>query len=614
MQPQRLNLIWTSCFLLFVSSLALSQAPTTPTPPKASAKAKEPAVAVLGTIKGQVTTDDGRILGNTVILARSINGTASMKTAQVDGEGRFVLRDIPAAVYLIFATAPGYIDESIAVGEINQIPRHLIGADLKIRLVKGGVITGTVTNSKGEGLVGVPVRAAPAVGTGSVLMAPGGGQGLGETDDRGVYRIYGLNPGQYIVDAGGGGQFARFATTGFELDVPTFYPSSTYDTAVPVTVRAGEEAIGVDIRYKGAEGHSLSGKISGSLDSAAMPALSVMLAHAGTNTPVSTTVVATTDANRAYSFDGLADGNYDLSAIFLSNPSENASAASRRVTIRGSDLTGIELVMAPLAAITGSFKLEAIAPENKCDKRGSELLEIMLEVPRDDPKKRSSKLLSTLFSTFSSSLNVGGDFSVRNLEAGTYRPQISLPTEAWYLRSITAPSVASAQPPAAVTGQATGPSSAGESRPAPSVSWPGIINVRAGAKISGVSIIVGQDAAGVRGRVVMSPAKSLIPQNLRVHLVPAEPADGQNVLRYFETAVEREGNFALTNLAPGRYFVLPRISPPPATDEKPRPIALDPTARVTLRREAEAANNVLELKPCQRATDVSLPFKLNPER
>jgi hypothetical protein len=106
--------------------------------------------------------------------------------------------------------------------------------------------------------------------------------------------------------------------------------------------------------------------------------------------------------------------------------------------------------------------------------------------------------------------------------------------------------------------------------------------------------------------------KTVIPQNLRVHLVPAETAEAQNVLRYFEGAVERDGNFALTNLAPGRYFMLPRISPSAGTDEKPRPTALDPTERATLRREAEAANNVLELKPCQRATDVSLPFKVSP--
>ena len=58
--------------------------------------------------------------------------------------------------------APGYIDQSMSVGNPLQWPRYLIGADVSISMVKGGVITGLATNPKGEPMVGVPVHATLA--------------------------------------------------------------------------------------------------------------------------------------------------------------------------------------------------------------------------------------------------------------------------------------------------------------------------------------------------------------------------------------------------------------------------------------------------------------------
>jgi hypothetical protein len=42
------------------------------------------------------------------------------------------------------------------------------------------------------------------------------------------------------------------------------------------------------------------------------------------------------------------------------------------------------------------------------------------------------------------------------------------------------------------------------------------------------------------------------------------------------------------------------------TERVSRPVAFDPTARATLRREAETLNNIAELKPCQRVVDLEL--------
>ncbi|HKR60944.1 MAG TPA: carboxypeptidase-like regulatory domain-containing protein, partial [Pyrinomonadaceae bacterium] len=93
-------------------------------------KPKAPAVSRTGSIKGRVRADDGRVLANATVVARPINGVPGMKAVGVDAEGRFTLDDMPAALYLVFATAPGYIDEQLAIGELDQFPRHLIGSQI----------------------------------------------------------------------------------------------------------------------------------------------------------------------------------------------------------------------------------------------------------------------------------------------------------------------------------------------------------------------------------------------------------------------------------------------------------------------------------------------------
>ena len=118
---------------------------------------------------------------------------------------------MPPAAYLVIATAPGYIDRSTSLGDPSQWPRHLIGSNVRVTMIKGGVITGIVTDARGEPVTGVPVRAITMGGGNlSSLSSFLGGGGNSETDDRGIYRIYGVLPGQYMVQAGGKGSVGQF--------------------------------------------------------------------------------------------------------------------------------------------------------------------------------------------------------------------------------------------------------------------------------------------------------------------------------------------------------------------------------------------------------------------
>jgi hypothetical protein len=195
-------------------------------------------------------------------------------------------------------------------------------------------------------------------------------------------------------------------------------------------------------------------------------------------------------------------------------------------------------------------------------------------------------------------LNEKGEFVLRNLQPTRYRLDIKLPTESWYVRAINLPAAATRTEAAAAT-----PAHPAAASPNLAL-WQGTLMIKSGESLSGVSIIVGQDAAGLRGRV--APAGPAIREGTRVHLVPVEREQANNVLRYSETFVKSDGTFALTNLAPGRYFILSRVEAPTAPDVSPRPIAWDAAARTKLRSEAEAAKTIVELKPCEQKTDYEL--------
>jgi hypothetical protein len=581
---------------------AASKAPapgTTPTVQKPAAKDGTPQ-PITGKITGHLSASDGQPLLSASVVVQSLTGMPAAKPTRPDAEGRFVFDDLVPGAYLVVGTAPGYIDQSMSLGSFGDWPRHLIGSDVKVNMIRGGVITGLLTNAKGEPMVGVPVHATVTNVLASSLLSYIGGGSVTETDDRGVYRIYGLLPGQYTVNAGGKGPFGQFTPSGFDLDAPTYYPSTSRDTAVPVSVRSGDETTGVDIKYRGGQGHSISGVVLGNITStAATGAVTVMLAHAGTASIVSMEFAATADPRRAFSFNGVADGEYDLLASYLTNPNDNALIGGKRVTVRGDDLAGVELNLVPLGSVAGTILLDPIKPEDKCDKRGSQVIETVLRLPRDETRKAPAQPLMAMYSGLGQ-LNDKGEFTQRNLGPGRYRLDIELPSNNWYVRAITLAASATRVTPTAST------TTSSQRTPATpeSAGWQGTLTLKSGEALSGVSIMVGQDAAVLRGRA--APEGSVVAEGTSVHLVPADREQANNVLRYSQAIVKRDGSFVFTNMAPGRYFILSRVEPSSELDASPRPVAWDPVERAKLRRQAEAAKTEVELKPCQAMTDYLL--------
>jgi hypothetical protein len=176
----------------------------------------------------------------------------------------------------------------------------------------------------------------------------------------------------------------------------------------------------------------------------------VSLKHASANAPESFAFLRPGAGERGFSFEGLADGDYDLAAQSLSADEENSAAPSRRVQLRGADVTGVNLTLAPLGSISGRLVFEPAKPapdKNACQHAATPRpAQTVIYARFDDPNGTSNQpfLLNTRTET---TANDKGDFTVRSLAAGRYRPAVRLPDENFYVRAMEFPSTSTSSQP-----------------------------------------------------------------------------------------------------------------------------------------------------------------------
>jgi Carboxypeptidase regulatory-like domain len=549
------------------------------------------ALARTGVISGRVVNENGQPVSHAAIFVSSPTDLTQARAISTDDNGNFQVSGLDALVYIVRALAPAHVT---APGDSEALPSYYrIGDSVTISLIKGGVITGTVTSSTGEPLVQAGVRAI------LIREANGKPPSLGRfvversTDDRGAYRIYGLSTGTYIVAAGGRGN-SYFSNNAYDTDAPTYAPSSARDTAMEVNVRAGEETT-ADIRYRGESGHTVSGAVNGPI--APNSSANITLAQIVNGVPLPSGFSVQAFNRKGFAFYGVADGEYDLIAQSITDPRETIASESRRVTVKGADVSGIELVVKELASIRGRLVLETTTAADCKNKRQPLLSETVLVARRSEKNTPRDQLAFP--NSFAQSVpDKSGDFALSNLAPGQFRLNTRFFAKYWYLHSmvrenpgapISKTSLVNRQADVARTG----------------------INLKFGERISGVTVTLAAGAASLRGAVKQPEGESL-PARLYLLLVPVEKENAEDVLRFFTTAVKADGTFAFNNLPPGRYWALARqaADTDPQSDATLRALEEGDT-RLKIRRAAEAATTVVEFKPCQNVIDYQLPFKIS---
>jgi len=536
-----------------------------------------------GTISGQVVSDNGQPIASASLFIRATNSFNTARGTSSDSEGNFHINNLEPGLYMITASAPTYATEPLPAPVYYRL-----GDAVRLEMVRGGVITGTVTNSSNDPVIGVRVRAV-RIRDAKGQTSKSASFGLQErtTDDRGVYRIYGLLPGTYLISAGGSGSSAGFTSVfnPFENDVPTYAPSATRDNAAEIGVRSGEETT-ADIRYRGERGYTISGTVKLTNTNGA----SVTLRAIGNSVPLASAFQMS--GARGFAFPGLPDGEYTLRAQEIvsadSSTPQLATSITKRITIKGANVTGIELMTTPMSSISGRIVLEPSKIPECQGKRAPLFAETLVQLQRPEKDAQDEDGIFVGLIGGSASPDANGALSWRNVMPGRYRFEPRFYARYWYLKSITTKTPGAK--PQTIDAAAN---------------W---TTTKSGDQLTGLTITLAEGAASIRGRLALAEGAVAQPGTI-VYLVPAEPDKATEVLRFFATDVASDGTFALNNLPPGKYLALTQtnVDAQISTQAKLRePETEAAAARAKLHRAAETKKTEIELKPCQNLADYQL--------
>ena len=540
-------------------------------------------------ITGRVVNESGQPLPNARVSLVPIGGGRRTGLTNTDSDGVFKVTGLDPVPYRIHVAVPAYIATANEPEVGPSAKQYKVGDSARFVFTKGGVITGTVTTANDDPVIGIAVRAYMGRNQKDQRI-PNAMVRESTTDDRGVYRIYGLPTGTYKVAAGGANEHYQGPLGAFDTFVPTYAPSSsTRDGAVEISVRTGEEANNVDINFRREMGRTISGAVSGSGIEAGFSVNLTTVAPAGSQSNLSR---SNQPGISQFAFHGIADGDYYLTAQSHSQSGEVALTEPQLIRVRGADVEDVDLTFRALGSVSGRVQLEESKVTECQGKQPPAFKEMSIAAwhKDSDTARNQPQFIWSIGAPVIPDSQ--GNFTIRNLASSQYYFVTRFPAKSWYLKSIAmSPATANAvtRKPVDVTRVWT--------------------NVKTGDRLSGLVVTIAQGGASLQGQVVASEGAT-VPDKLFVFLVPTEREAAEEPRRFYGSAVTEEGKIGLYNLAPGRYWILAQ----PANDIAQASFAKmrmpdETETRARLRRDAEAAKIEIELKPCQDVVDFRLPLK-----
>jgi hypothetical protein len=213
-----------------------------------------------------------------------------------DRSGQFLFSNVPEGLYLLMAVREGYFPAAYGqrrpTGQGTPIQvTHDSDFFTQLGMRHKGAITGRVLDENGVGIEGVPVVAYRA-------RLPLRSVGRATSDDRGVYRIHGMDPGKYWVRS------AAYTLDDGSGLLPTFGPQSRE------AVQARVHQVSLDADTLDADIHTEPGalfRLRGVVQCLAGPVAVTLSSETGRK---STQAVC----NVPYMFEGLAPGLYEVFA------------------------------------------------------------------------------------------------------------------------------------------------------------------------------------------------------------------------------------------------------------------------------------------------------------
>ncbi len=490
--------------------------------------------ASTSTISGKVTMGGKGVSGVVVGLAiatpsNSIEITRLRAVTNEDGEYRFA--NVPANTYDVLVSEPQYVQSErtrVTIGKNEAIE------NIDVTLIRGGVITGRISDADGRAVVEEEIYFS-AIATRGVSYLR-----TVRTDDRGVYRGFGIPPGRYIVAAGKDSS-ASFGRVGFARQ-RTYYPRALNRAdATVIQVDEGSETTNIDIVLGRqlpsyiARGRIIDGDTSQPLPNAHLGLQFFFDANGST----SNSKVAESTKDGEFKIENLAPGKY---AVYL-DPQTDSELLSEpvRFEVTDQDIDGLLIKVSRGASVSGVVVVEGPRdPTVKPTLAGDPIVvSILDESQRTIPPIR---------------INQDGSFRVTGLPPG--RLMLVLPLRQDRLRLVRM------ERDGVVYGSG--------------------IEIKEREQITGLRLIVSQANGTIRG-VVKLPEGTQLPAKARLLVFVRRIEDP--TVPYPPAEADGRGQFLVQDLLPGTYEFIVGVAGVP-DDQRPR--FPRPTQRVVVTNGAIA--------------------------
>jgi hypothetical protein len=480
-----------------------------------------------GSITGRVTTDGNPVAGAVIVLlvgtSHGSQDEGALARARTDQDGRYHIADIPSGTYRVRPLVPAYVDVEAGAsgGGSVRVPSGAEVNGVDFSLVRGGVITGRVTDQNGAPLLrqsvnlysideqGRPQRAFPQIG------GPA-------TDDRGIYRIYGLSPGTYIASVGmdpkqSGRSLGR---DGFYKEV--FWPGvAEQSKAQRIKVTSSSEEAGVDITVGPlSKAHSASGRIINAESQSPMPNQRYGLAEIEEGGSGFSSGFSTDGAGK-FRIEGLGRGKYSVSAVLEGE--SGLYSDPEAFEISEDDVTGLEVRVHRGATISGSVVLDSVEDSGLLARLSE--AELMASFWPPDP-------LINYSSNRMARINPDGSFRFIGLRPGKVSIALvgNLQAKVFSLKS--------------VHGRGVQDAPAGQSGPRQ------LMEVGEGQVLTGIQVVLSPSTCVIRGQIRVEGGE--LPRGAQIDV-----SIGRETGSFSHSPIEVDGNgrFIIDGLEPGDYRV-----------------------------------------------------------
>jgi hypothetical protein len=496
--------------------------------------------------------------------------------ARTDGEGRYIAGGLAEGRYVVSVMLKAFVaadnSEDFVQGRTVTIDAGEAREKVDFTLIRGGVITGKVIDEEGSPLIANRVQLYTLDEEGQKHVYARSVYGLLETDDRGVYRVYGLPPGRYIVSVGGEGGGDMLRASGKFARV--YHPEALDEKqAKIIEIKEGSEASDVDIKLGGAmKTYEATGRVIDKETGKAVPRIYITCALKAVDDQTASSYSATTitDGQGNFKLNGLPPGRYQHMVMDVISESGYRSDTGE-FEIANDNVSGIEVKVFLGASVSGFVVIDGA--EASASAPLQSLTVHPLVTPLSDATGDTNGRSTMMGFRLPARVNPDGSFILKGLHAGSV---------GFYL-------------------------SAGPSQlPIKRVERDGVeikdaIDVRPGEKITGVRIVANRALGRIRGQLQITGGA--LPDNWRLgaHAMQS-PSAGEarsndrapvSINRTSGNAiVDEKGRFVIEELPPGEYDLLITLSTllPNGGSESSGPPVLN--QRVTIRENGEASVNM----------------------